>query len=277
MESISFLRRDLLKGTAAIAATAVASPLSAQAPRPSAITPELVEAAKKDGKLSFYTSMELLVAEHIAKAFEARFPGIAVRVERSGAERLFQKISQEYNSRIHAVDVLSSSDASHSPVWKRDGWLAAYLPDEVVQHFPKEYYDPDGYFITTRVWLCPIGYNTNLVKSQDAPKSYADLLDPKWAGKMVKAHPAFSGTVMTATFQIVRELGWDYLERLSRQRVMQLQSSTDTPKKLVLGERMVAVDGNDYQLLQLKEAGQPVEIVYPTEGTPSITGPSAVF
>ena len=114
-----------------------------------------------------------------------------------------------------------------------------------------------GMFVTTRVWLSSLGYNTNLVKPEDAPKSLADLLDPKWAGKMVKAHPGYSGTIMTATFQIVRELGWGYFEKLATQRIMQVQSSTDPPKKLALGERAVMADGNDYNLLQLKDAGPP--------------------
>ena len=82
---------------------------------------------------------------------------------------------------------------------------------------------------------------------------------------------------MTATFQIARELGWEYFEKLAKQRVMQVQSSTDPPKKLALGERAVMVDGDGYNLIQLKEAGQPVEVVYPAEGTPFVTGPSAVF
>ena len=122
-----------------------------------------------------------------------------------------------------------------------------------------------------------IGYNTNLVKPEEAPKSFAALLDPKWAGKIVKAHPAYSGTIMTATFQIARELGWSYFEKLARQRVLQVQSSTDPPKKLALGERAIMADGNDYNLVLLKEAGQPVEVVYPTEGTPLIVGPNGVF
>ena len=54
-------------------------------------------------------------------------------------------------------------------------------------------------FVTTRVWLSSLGYNTNLVKPEEAPKSFADLLDPKWTGKIVKAHPGYSGTIMTAT------------------------------------------------------------------------------
>jgi iron(III) transport system substrate-binding protein len=270
-------RRDLLKATAANAAMAFAAPAYAQTMEPLGITPALVAAAKKEGKVTFYTSLDLLVAENVGRAFEAKFPGVAIRVERSGAERLFQRIQQEYNSRIYAVDVINTADAAHCLVWKRNGWLVPYLPEEVAQHYPKDYYDPEGFFVTTRVWLSTLGYNTNLVKAEEAPKSFADLLDPKWAGKMIKAHPSYSGTIMTATFQIVRELGWDYLEKLAKQRVMQVQSSTDTPKKLALGERAVMADGNDYNLIQLKEQGQPVEVVYPTEGTPLITGPSAIF
>ena len=151
------------------------------------------------------------------------------------------------------------------------------MPEDVARHFPAAQRDPDGTSALTRVWLSSLGYNTNLVRPEDAPKSFADLLDPKWTGKMVKAHPAYSGTIMTATFQIARDLGWGYLEKLARQKIMQVQSSTDPPKKLALGERAVMADGNDYNLIQLKERGQPVEVVYPSEGTPFVTGPTAIF
>src|SRR5204862_3417515 len=102
-------------------------------------------------------------------------------------------------------------------------------------------------------------------------------LDPKWVGKMVKGHPASSGTIMTARFQIARDRGWGFFEKLARQKIVQVQSSTDPPKKLALGERAVMADGNDYNLIQLKERGQPVEVVYPSEGTPFVTGPTAIF
>jgi iron(III) transport system substrate-binding protein len=276
-------RRRFLTHSVAAAAGVVAGadspPLRAQTltTEASPISPALVQAATKEGKLAFYTAMDLPIAERFGKAFEARFTGISVRVERSGAERVFQRIGQEMESGIHAVDVVNSADGAHFIVWKRNGWLAAYLPEEVARRYPAQYYDPDGLWLTTRVWLSSLGYNTNLVKPEEAPKSFADLLDPKWMGRMVKAHPAYSGTIMTATFQIVRELGWAYLEKLAQQKVMQVQSSTDPPKKLALGERAVMADGNDYNLIQLKEAGQPVEVVYPSEGTPLVSGPSAVF
>ena len=247
----------------------------AAAPPATAVTPALIEAAKKEGKVVYYTSVDLPLAEQIAKAFEAKYPGIAVRVERTGAERVFQRIGQEYASRIHAVDVVNSSDAAHFIVWKRDGMLAPYVPEDVAKHYPAEHKDPDGMFASFRVWLCVIGYNTNLVKAEDAPKSFADLLDPKWNGKIVKAHPGYSGTIMTATYQMARDLGWEYFEKLAKQKVMQVQSAADPPKKLALGERAVMADGNEYNMFQIKEKGRPVEIVYPTEGTPLIVGPNA--
>ena len=279
MTNSPICRRSLLKGSAAaLAAPAVfATRVLAQAPAGEPVTPALVEAAKKEGKLAFYTAMDIPVAERFAKAFEARHSGIAVRVERSGSERLYQRIEQERGSSIFAADVVNSADAAHFIVWKRNGWLAPYVPEDVAAHFPPQHRDGEGMYVTTRIWLSSLGYNTRLVTAEEAPKSFADLLDPKWMGKLIKAHPAYSGTIMTATFQIARDLGWEYFERLAGQKVMQVQSSTDPPKKLALGERAVMADGNDYNLVQLKEQGAPVEVVYPTEGTPIITGPTAVF
>jgi iron(III) transport system substrate-binding protein len=278
MTKTRFSRRHLLKASgAAVAAGCFATPLRAAPPEASAITPALIEAAKKEGKLAFYTAMDLAFAERLAKTFEQKYPGIAVRVERSGAERIFTRIGQEYESNIRAVDVVNTADQAHCLIWKRNGWLAPYLPDEVAKHFDPKYYDGDALHITTRILISPIGFNTNLVKKEEAPKSFADLLDPKWAGKLVKAHPAYSGTIMNATFQVARDLGWDYYEKLAKQRVMQVQSATDTPKKISLGERAVMVDGAGYLVIRYKEEGQPLDIIYPEEGTPLAASPSAVF
>jgi len=270
-------RRSVLKGSGAIAATVFASPLRAQAPASEPVTPALIEAAKKEGKLVFYTAMDLQLAERFGRTFEQKYPGIAVRVERSGAERVFQRIDQEYRSNIRAVDVVNTADQAHCIIWKRNGWLQPYLPEEVAKNFDKRFYDPDALHVTTRVLVSPFGYNTKLVKAEDAPRSFADLLNAKWVGKMVKAHPAYSGTIMNATFQIARDLGWEYFEKLAKQRVMQVQSATDTPKKIALGERAIMIDGAGYLVIQGKEAGEPVDVLYPAEGTPLATSPSTIF
>src|SRR5437016_6247074 len=245
MQKPTWSRRDVLKASSAVAAAgALVTPAKvlAAAPPATAITPQLIEAAKKEGKVIYYTSIDLPLAEKIAKSFEAKFSGIAVRVERTGAERVFQRIGQEYASRIYAVDIVQSSDAAHFIVWKRDGLLAPYVPEDVAKHYPIEHKDPDGTFATFRAWLSVIGYNTSLVKAEEAPRSFADLLDPKWAGKIVKAHPGYSGTIMTATYQMQRDLGWAFFEQLAKQNIMQVQSSADPPKKLDLGERAVMAE-----------------------------------
>jgi iron(III) transport system substrate-binding protein len=271
-------RRDILKATTALTIGSVfPEPLNAARPEPSAVTPTLIEAARKEGKVAFYTAMDLLVAERLGKAFEAKYSGMTVRVERAGSERIFQRIGQEQQSHINAVDVVCTLDPAHFLSWTRTGWLAPYVPEDVAMHFQPEYVGADGMYSTVCAWLSVIGYNTNLVKGQDAPKSFLDLLDPKWTGKIVKAHPSYSGVIMTSTFQMVQLFGWEYLEKLAKQKVMQVQSALDPPKKVALGERAVMADGNDCDLVVLKERGQPVEVVYPAEGSPLIIGATGIF
>jgi iron(III) transport system substrate-binding protein len=269
-------RRSVLAGTAAIAAGSYSVQVRA-APEPQKITPALIEAAKKEGKLSWYTSVDLPVAEKIAKAFEAAYPGVSMKVERSGAERIFQRIGQEYQSKIYNCDVVNSSDAAHLIIWKRESMLASFLPEDVAKYFPKEHWDADGMYASWRVTLSPIAYNTSQVKAGDAPKGFNDLLDPKWMGKIVKAHPGYSGTIMTATQQLSRDLGWSYFEKLAKQKVMQVQSAADPPKKVSAGERAVMADGTEYMVNLLQSRGEPIEEVYAVEGTPLVTGPSAVL
>jgi iron(III) transport system substrate-binding protein len=277
MHGFKFSRRDILKASAALSASTFAAPVRAAAPPPEAITPALIAAATKEGTVVWYTSADLQLAQLVGQAFERKFLGITARVERAGGERIFTRVGQEYSSGIHAVDAVSTGDAAQFLAWKRLGYLAPYVPEDVAKYIPDEHRDADGCYATVRSSLCVIAYNTDMVKQDDAPKSFADLLDTKWQGKIVKAHPSYSGTIMTSTYQMVRELGWPYLEKLARQNVLQVQSATDTPKKIVLGERAVMADGNESNVLLLKETGKPIEVVYATEGTPSIVQPSAIF
>jgi iron(III) transport system substrate-binding protein len=271
-------RRDVLAGSSAlVAGSAFSTRVLSAAPPASAVTPQLIEAAKKEGKVVWYTSIDLKVSEEIAKTFEAKYPGVKVQVERTGAERILQRIGQEYQSNIHAVDVVNSSDASHLSYWKDQGLLAPYVPEDVAKYYPADHKDPDGTYASFRVFLCVIAYNSSLVKKEEAPKSFADLLKPQWKGKIVKAHPGYSGTILTATFQTARDIGWGYFEKLAQQDVLQVQSASVPPKKLALGERAVQADGVEYLIFKEKESGQPVEPVYAAEGTPLIIGPNGLF
>jgi len=227
-------------------------------------TPAMVAAAEKEGKIVWYNSVDVKVAEAIAKAFKEKYPKIDVQVERAGSERVLQRVNQEMQAGIKAADVVNSSDASHFIYWKQQGWLAKYR-------------DPDGYYLTWRASLDCGGYNTNLVTDADAPKSYKDLLDPKWKGKLAKAHPGYSGTALTGTYAVTKVLGWDYLAQLAKQGVLQQQSTTATPKTIASGERPVMVDGNEYNIFIEMDKKSPVKPIYYSEGTPFVNSPSAVM
>ena len=133
-------RRDVLKSSAALGITTVfASPLKAAAPPPAEVTPALLEAARKEGKATFYTALELATSERLARAFEAKYPGVAIRVERSGAERVYQRIGQEQSSRVYAVDVVCSTDPSHFLDWTGAGkdWVEPFVTEDMAKHYPE--------------------------------------------------------------------------------------------------------------------------------------------
>ena len=261
----------VFKALAIATVVAFAAPALAQE-----TTPAMVAAAEKEGKVVWYVSVDIKVAEAVKKAFVAQYPKIGVDVERAGSERVLQRINQEYQSGIKNVDVVNSSDASHFLFWKQQGWLVKHAPPDVTK-FPVQGRDPDGYYFPWRSSLSVMGYNTNLVQEKDAPTGYADLLDPKWKGKLAKAHPGYSGTALTGTYAISKALGWDYLEKLSKQGVQQLQSTTATPKAIASGERAVMVDGNEYNMFIEIQNKSPVRIIYAKEGTPFVTSPTAIF
>lgn len=270
MRNKSFVLAVLAGALSVLAAPAAAAP-----PAPEPVTPQLVEAAKKEGKVVFYSAIDLKVTQGLAKVFEQKYPGISVQVERTGSERIFQRVSQERANKIYAVDVLDGSDQALFVTWKKQGILEPYVPTELLK-WPADQRDADGTYASVRFTLMPIGINTNLVKPEEAPKSFADLLGPKWSGKIVKAHPSYSGGIVTSTFQTVHAIGWDYIEKLGKQKVLQVQSATEPPKKLALGERAVSADGLEYVHLLLKEQGAPIALVYPSEGTPFIPGCEAI-
>jgi iron(III) transport system substrate-binding protein len=263
--------RFAVKVLSAALAACVVAPAMAQE-----TTPAMLAAAEKEGKVVWYASVDVKVAEGIKKAFVAAYPKIGVDVERAGSERVYQRINQEHQSGIRNVDVVNSSDASHFLFWKQQGWLASHTPPDALK-FAAQYRDPDGYYFAWRATLSVMGYNTNLVQEKDAPTSYADLLDPKWKGKLTKAHPGYSGTALTGTYALTKALGWDYLEKLSKQGVQQLQSTTATPKSIASGERAVMVDGNEYNMFIEIQAKSPVKIIYPKEGVPFVSSPTAIF
>src|SRR6266849_1501571 len=234
-----------------------------------------VEAAKKEGKVVWYTSLALPSAEKVAKLFETAYPGIKVEVHRTGSQRILQRVMQELQAGLKIVDVIHTSDSGHFVLLKEKKLLAKYTPPGV-DRFPAGFKDADGYYYGLRATVNVIAYNTKLVSAADAPKTWKDLLDPRWKGKLVTAHPGYSGVIATHVLALVHLHGWEYFKQLAQNRLMLVQSAVDPAGVVASGERVVAANGGDYYYYQMKKKGNPIEVVYPKEGVPLVVSPTAI-
>src|SRR2546426_8420838 len=264
------------KRSMALAAVVVAALLAGLVVAGDAQTQDArLEAAKKEGKVVWYTSLVLPSAERVAKLFEAAYPGVKVEVHRTGSQRILQRVMQELQANIKNVDVVHTSDAGHFVLLKDKKLLAKYTPAGV-DAFPAGFKDRDGYYYGLRATVNAITYNTKAMSAAEAPKTWKDLLDPKWKGKLVTAHPGYSGVIATHVLALVHLYGWDYWKQLAQNRLMLVQSAVDPAGVVASGERPVAVNGGDYTFYQTRKQGNPVEIVYPKEGVPLVVSPTAI-
>jgi iron(III) transport system substrate-binding protein len=240
---------------------------------------ELYEAAKKEGELTWYTAhSDDLTAQALGRDFESLFPGIKVQVVRTTAQVAFQRVSQEIKAGAMQVDVLSSTDIGHYVYLKEKGLLEKYVPEnasKVVDVYKN--LDPDGFYHVTSGGLIGIGYNTEKLKEADAPKNWPDLLDPKWKDKIALGHPGFSGYVGTWAVSLKKLYGWEFFEKLAKNNPQVGRSINDTVTMLNAGERIVAGSGPAGTLMNSVQKGNPLAMIYPTDGTVLIIAPSGIM
>src|SRR5919198_3061906 len=163
---------------------------------PGAAQDARLEAARREGKVVWYTSLALPSAEKVAKLFEAAYPGIKVEVHRTGSQRILQRVLQELQANIKNVDVVHTSDAGHFVLLKDKKLLLKYTPAGA-DRFPPGFKDKDGYYYGLRATVNVIAYNTKQVPAAEAPKAWKDLLAPKWKGEPGTAHPGHNGVLPT--------------------------------------------------------------------------------
>lgn len=235
----------------------------------------LIQAARKEGKVVWYTSLDLPTSSKLAQIFKAQYGGIEVEVHRSGSQRVLTRFMQEISAGIKNADVVHTSDGGHFVLFKNKGLLMKHTP-RGVERFPTSFKDSEGFHYSMRATLSTIAYNPRLVADRDAPKTWKDLLDPKWRGKIVTAHPGYSGIIMTHVLALLHLYDWDYFKELAKNKLHLVQSADDTASVVASGERPVAANGTEYIFYKSFKEGNPVRIVYPKEGIPLVISPTAI-
>jgi iron(III) transport system substrate-binding protein len=244
--------------------------------RAEAADPAVMEAARKEGKVVWYSSLGLSVSQKVCDAFNKKALGITCELDRDGSQRIFQKVMQEASAGLAIADVVHTSDASHYLDFQQKGMLMRYLPAGA-DKFRPEFRDRDGLYTILRGTPYVIAYNTQKVSKADAPRRWKDLTDPRWKGKLVQAHPGYSGVVLTGMAGLLGVMGgWDYFAALAKNQPLVVQSAEDPPMKIVGGEAWVGASG-EYNFYRPIRAGNPIEMVFPEEGLPFISSPSAIL
>ena len=223
--------------------------------------PALVEAAKKEGTATWYTGLIVnQAARPMAEAFEARFPGIRLLYARASNTETTLKIVNEARAHRTAADIFDVTSGIHTLL---DAHVVAAYPPKAASGFAVEHKDKDGYWTASNLYFMTAAYNTNLIKPEDAPGNYEDLVSAKWAGKIawtselaITGPPGFIATILAAKGQ---DAGMAYLKRLAVLRPAGLPVSPRAVlDQAISGEYAIALQTYNHHSAISAGAGAPI-------------------
>lgn len=236
------------------------------------------DAARKEGAVTWYTAhTDVESAEAAGRAFTAVYPEIKVTVIRTTAQVAYQRLLQDIKTGTAQCDVFSSTDLGHDETLRATGKFAKYTPVGVENILPAfQGLDPAGTYFATTAELCVLLYNSAKVGAEDAPKTWKDLLDPKWKNRVTVGHPGFSGTVGTWVVTLRDLYGWSFFEQLEKGKPQIGRSVNDSVTTLNSGERWVAMGPLGLATVTASR-GNPIVTVMPQDGAVIVVSPSAVM
>jgi len=221
----------------------------------------LIEGAKKEGKVTFYTGLIVdQVVRPLKEGFEKEYPFVQVDFFRGNSENIARRVLTEYQAKRYDVDVVSGSAATS--MVQRAGFMQRFYSPHLAE-YPAELKDAKGFWGSTNVYFMTLGYDTRSVKPNELPKTYEDLLQPRWRGQMMwstsrgSGAPQFIGNILLTMGQ---EAGKAYLQKLKGQNIAKSTASARQILDLVIaGEYPLAVQIFNHHAYISKAAGAPVE------------------
>jgi iron(III) transport system substrate-binding protein len=204
---------------------------------------DLVAAAQKEGQVVWYTTLIVNQAVLPLKAaFEKKYPGVTLQYARDDEAPTALKILNEGRAGHVNADVFDGLD--NMVALRREGFVTPYLPPNAAD-YPAEMRQKDGYWIAFLLYVFAPGINTSMVSVDAAPKTYQDLLDPKWKGKMAwnpNSTAGAIGFVGATLLGMGEQRGMDYLHALARQNIVNIAiSSRAILDQVIAGEYPMAL------------------------------------
>lgn len=212
------------------------------------------DAAKKEGKVVLWTAIDVSLHKQVAAKFNAKYPGITVEPFKIFPGPAIERLITETKSGKHSVDIIDPNVAFLPALFDRD--LVAPYPYDKVFGIPEDRLLFDKRGIVIGHYDLPIAYNTNLVKPGDI-KSWDDLLDPKYAGKvLIEAHAYAFGILATKWGEQKTEA---YIKKLVANHPIVVNSPTATAEALAAGQGMVAIGAYAARISLYKDQGAPID------------------
>jgi iron(III) transport system substrate-binding protein len=228
----------------------------ALAPAAAAQQAQLVEGAKKEGKLVFYTSVETEFARALTSAFEAKYPFVKSDIFRSGHERILSRMNVERKTGNFSADVVSVGEFETYHMQKM-GLLAPYSsPSAAV--YPEGFKDPKGYWADLYDNLLVMAYNTTRVKREELPKRYEDLLHPRWKGRMALDQNE-DRWFANMLHLMGDKKGMEFMQALAKQQIAFRRGRTLLTQLLIAGEFDLQIVAYWYRVHMMKKKGAPVD------------------
>ena len=229
------------------------------------------------GKVMLYSSMQEAQLQAIEQAFEAKYPTVDMEYYYAGGGKLVTKMTTEAQDGGQiASDLVWLGDPSDYEAFKANGWLEPYVSPET-DHIAKEYMDPDGYYTAGRLVTMGIAWFIG-VDEADAPKTWNDLLDPKWQNQIIMTDPSQASTTkywMAAMMQSPK-YGEAYFEALKANGVELESGTTATHNRVADASYQVGIC-LDYVSANLIAEGSPMMFHYTTEDVITMTSPIAMI
>jgi len=258
-------RRDLLSCVSLLVAcgigTAVAQPVD-------------MAAAKREGKVVWYCSVPVETAQKVANMFEQQ-TGIKVELFRSGGSNILRRFQQEADGGKVFVDVITHSEPAAARLMTKKGLFVPFKATDF-NKVPAEVKDPDGNHVAQRLNVMAMYVRDDKLPAADRPKTWGDLVQPKYKGKMVMADPSFSSLLVTIVGTLAKEHGWQYFEKLRANDIMLVQSNQQVSDMIKRGERVIAVGADAAYVGDSKKQGMPISTIYQDDGAFVIPSPSSV-
>ena len=227
--------------------------------------------------VTIYTS----IYEHVIAALEPvlreAFPDIDVRFFQRGSEDVAARLNSEIAAGKVGADLVMTSDPFWYEELKEAGHLLEYRSPRA-SGIPAHLNDPDGTFVTVRMPVMVMAVNTSRVAEADRPRSFRELSDPTWRGRVTMGDPNRSGSFFTAVAALEQKYGWEYFEALRNNDIVAAGGNSAVLNRVVTGEKDTGIILLE-NLLQAREqnATAPIEVVYPEDGAILVPSPIAIL